>query len=462
MIESMAAEIPMQEQPEPEKPTYRRSVNRCHLIVRTPIYDLNGVTNLYYLEFTAGNMLVTGRLEPKHVPHVLTGFLMRRSLSIFIGQHASAMIALPLCRELLTFCGKYPAGRLVVHVQERIPPLPAQQQWVTALKRRNVRFAGDLACFATSSAWNEQIACFDYVIVRWSPNLQQDLEQAQQLKQRNPRLKIITCGMQTLDQRMEAFASSTDMVQSVFFKPHAYYTDKDVLLKNAHIFVLIKSLITQKLDQEVIDGIVRRRPYMQSDAISLLKFHRPEFKDNLWNYAHVLQSFGPYALAAVLAVTALHGLTFVAAQGDDVFAKNAAFETLKCSMLRARMLYLLAKEQNMNDAERNLAFIYGLFSIERGWAGRQNPRVAETFFPFSSAADPGLLIRLDGFLETVRGLENLNLTQFVRGLNIFGGDPGHVLQVYEHALIWSNAASLQIYQTNYSDFTITLAMPAAI
>ncbi len=441
--------------------SYRRSVNRCHLLSRIPISEINGVTRLYYLEFTSGNMLVKQSLEPRHVYHVLHGFLIRRSLSEFVGQNGSAMIALPLCRDLLTLKDKYPTGRLVVHIRQQEEPALQNRHLVMALRRAGVRFACDLECLNSPQGWREQVSSFDFLVIHYSAHYLQDLGKAFDLKRFNPRLRIITTGVDSLEQRQQVLElGGTDLVLSFFMQPHTFYSDKKVLLHNANLFALIKEISSTEPDFErVVDRIVRRHPYMQRDVINLLKYRDPNFKERKWQSALFVQRFGTEWMRCVLSICALHGLAFLAANGGDPFAKNAAFEPLKTALIRGYFMNLMAREIKLDQKNQSLAFVYGLFSLERVWASLLNPKLAQTLLSMPEQITD--LSLFDMMLECVIALEQVDLNRFVRVLMSLNGTVGFALHYYEEALLWSNDIVAILYSTNYSDFTVTLALPSA-
>ena len=66
-------------------PKFVRSKDRCHIITRTPIYDINCNLLAYNFRFTAGEeSFRPDQLLKKHVKHVLIGFFIRRPIDDFI------------------------------------------------------------------------------------------------------------------------------------------------------------------------------------------------------------------------------------------------------------------------------------------------------------------------------------------------------------------------------------------
>ena len=436
-------------------PQYHRSVNRCHLISRIPIYDLNGVTRMYFLEFTAGNLLQCGSLEPKHVPHILHGFFIRRSIASFVGRNHSVMLALPLCRDLLTLKDKYPSGRLVVYVRKEQPVTEDTHYLLTALRRCNVRFACDASALLQEGGWQDFASSFDFAVTwlqdaDYTPCLTRFVDVKKSL---NPRLKLITAGVTQLKLRQEVLQSGTDYVQSIFVHPHNYYRDKTQLLRNADVFALLKMVHAAEVDLNTVDTLVRRHPYMQRDVYNLLQHCHPSFREYGWNLNKIVPQFGVNVLRDVLAVAALHGLLAISAQGSDKFSQNAAFEPVKTALLRARFLFLLSRDLSLSESLHRTAFTYGLFSIERLWAAELNPKLEQTLLNFSFKLQDEVL--LERLLDVIRGLEQLNLNAFVKALLQLHGDVGVALHDYEHALMWSNEVAAILYSTNYSDLVVT-------
>ena len=65
-------------------PKFVRSKDRCHIITRTPIYDINCNLLAYNFRFTAGEeSFRPDQLLKKHVKHVLIGFFIRRAIDDF-------------------------------------------------------------------------------------------------------------------------------------------------------------------------------------------------------------------------------------------------------------------------------------------------------------------------------------------------------------------------------------------
>ena len=130
--------------PTDKAPKFIRSKDRCHIIVRTPIYDAKGSLLAYNFRYTAGEgSFRPDELQRKHVKHVLIGFYIRRHIDQFTQENAMAMTELPLSPEITKFSKPIPANRFILHLQDRQDSSASYQHQVNMLKRDTMTIAAD-------------------------------------------------------------------------------------------------------------------------------------------------------------------------------------------------------------------------------------------------------------------------------------------------------------------------------
>ncbi|MBO8415069.1 MAG: hypothetical protein IAB19_01645 [Proteobacteria bacterium] len=437
---------------------YTRSANRCHLITRIPIFDQNGMTKLYYLQFTSGNVLSFDDLKPVHVPHILTGFLIRRPVSTFVGSNSSVMIPLPLCRELVQLRDKYPTGRLIIHVRDNEEPDDEKKFIMTTLRRHNVRFACDINCIrAADRSWADKLHLFSYVVIKYSRNYAEDLAYFNELRHFNPRIKCITAGddLQDIELRRKVMEMGSDLILSVFCRRHDFYADKGLLLRYSDVFALVREVMREETDFVNTARILGRYPFMQRDVFKLIRFFRPEYKGIVWPPGQAVELYHEEYMRAILGVITLHALAFIATQSGSSTASNSNLEPVKTALIRGYYLYTMAYEIGLDERMQMLAFIMALFSVERTWSALINPRLSGQFFTYDFTH--GQEETFEVLLASIMGLEQCDLPRFAKTVIDAGGSVSLGLHAYEAALLWSNQISDLLYSVNYCDFIVTFA-----
>ncbi|MBO8415464.1 MAG: hypothetical protein IAB19_03665, partial [Proteobacteria bacterium] len=436
---------------------YKRSPDRCHLICRIPIYDLSGSVHMYYLLFTAGDVLSFDGLKRRHVPHILIGFLMRRSISLFVGPNNTAMIPLPLCRELIDLNKGYPVGRLIIHLRADEEYNDDNLAVMTTLRRLFVRFACDLEFFLRPE-WRRRVHSFDYVIIRHGPHFVEDARFFGELKRENPRLRGIVQDIRSRQIIKSVALSATDYALSVFYKRHEFFNYKNLLIKYSHVFALISEVFRGMPNfATTVSEIVRRRSYLQKDVMGMLRLYDPNFSDKVWKPGTYAKRYEPALLREALAAAALHGLMLIGTQlspreGPETL--ESVLEPMKLSLIRGRFFEEMTRELGFNKEVLSLAFVEGLYSIERTWASWQNPLIAQRLLSFRF--HHGYEKIFAQLLEAIRALERAELNRFNKALTELGIPPGVALDDYEKALLWSNEAAHELNKINLLDFQMVL------
>ncbi len=434
-----------------------RSPDRCHLINRIPCYDQNGQVRCYYLKFISSHLSSTGDLCERHIMHVLTGFFMRREVSSFIGQSCSAMLALPLCQELVTYRNSIPGGRIIIYLkgEHLASSLYEKYSLLVALKRTNLRFSCDLELLADLSMQEmyDVLSCIDFAMIYYDEHLQSNLKLLDVLHQRNPKLKSVLCHLPA--DGLTAIPDGVDYVMNTFFHPHQYYSDRQVLLRNADLFALIKEIQQEHPNFTVINRVVSRHPYMQKDVLGFLKRRHPDFNGLRWLGERLRREFGIDELRPLLALTALHGLIFISAQSSGDNDMSMVFEPARIALTRAAFVRELTQHFEWQENDQALAFVSALFSVDRMWAQRYNPSMSYKLLSLAFA--PEIVQHTDNYLYCLSGLEDNDLPRFFASCRKLNCNPAAVLHLYEHALLWATEIAAEMSATNYRDMSVTLS-----
>ena len=177
--------------PTDKAPKFIRSKDRCHIIVRTPIYDAKGCLLAYNFRYTAGEgSFRPDELQRKHVKHVLIGFYIRRHIEQFTQDNALAMTELPLSPEITKFSKPIPANRFILHLQDRQDSSASYQHQVNMLKRDTMTIAADAYTIVYTN-WFRELRSISYAVIDMTKDVEEQFILAKNIVKKAPWIKII-------------------------------------------------------------------------------------------------------------------------------------------------------------------------------------------------------------------------------------------------------------------------------
>lgn len=198
--------------PTDKAPKFIRSKDRCHIIVRTPIYDAKGNLLAYNFRYTAGEgSFRPDELQRKHVKHVLIGFYIRRHIEQFTQDNALAMTELPLSPEITKFSKPIPANRFILHLQDRQDSSASYQHQVNKLKRDNMTIAADAYTIVYTN-WFRELRSISYAVIDMTKDVEEQFILAKNIVKKAPWIKIICDRCDNQNLASIAFEAGADYV----------------------------------------------------------------------------------------------------------------------------------------------------------------------------------------------------------------------------------------------------------
>ena len=203
-------------------PKFVRSKDRCHIITRTPIYDINCNLLAYNFRFTAGEeSFRPDQLLKKHVKHVLIGFFIRRPIDDFTQQSVQVMTELPLTNEISKFSKPLPANRFILHLQDRQDSSASFQHQVNMLRREAMTIACDVYTIVYTN-WFTELRSISYAVIDMTLDIEEQFILAKNIVKKAPWIKIICDRCDTLNKVSIAFEAGANyqlFFELLSFKP---------------------------------------------------------------------------------------------------------------------------------------------------------------------------------------------------------------------------------------------------
>ena len=235
--------------PTDKAPKFIRSKDRCHIIVRTPIYDAKGNLLAYNFRYTAGEgSFRPDELQRKHVKHVLIGFYIRRHIEQFTQDNALAMTELPLSPEITKFSKPIPANRFILHLQDRQDSSASYQHQVNKLKRDTMTIAADAYTIVYTN-WFRELRSISYAVIDMTKDVEEQFILAKNIVKKAPWIKIICDRCDNQNLASIAFEAGADLETSkaIAVKTLEQFSDEEKAFYDIHF-----TLVSEK--NEASDG----------------------------------------------------------------------------------------------------------------------------------------------------------------------------------------------------------------
>ncbi len=347
----------------PAEPKFKRSSNRCHLITRTPVYDAAGNTRLYNLHFTAGTLFKPDVLEFKHVPHVMMGFFVRRSMNIFVGRRGNAMVTMPVCNEMTRFVTLLPLTRFVLRIPERQECTPTYEHLIHGFHRQRMQLAIGIYT-AVYTNWAKSIRCFDYIVMDMSKDVEEQTMMAANIRRVCPDVKLLCDYAYTVNEADISFEVGASLVSCPAYSQNILQTRFNAAFAEgkqeffSELCRLLADLMSPQPQFAMFDELCRRYPLVNQripPLLDLLQFKKKDGREitvddliDMPRYNHgalddELMDLDNETVSKFEAITCmlLCSLFFE----SDFNRKEGIifFEPFKTALIRARFVELLVK-----------------------------------------------------------------------------------------------------------------------
>lgn len=435
---------------------FRRSKDRCHLISCVPVIDISGQCNLYSLGFTSGRLFMPDALRERHIHHVLTGYMIRRDVSLFVGSGNSAMLRLPLANSLLEYLDRIPAGRLVIYLQKGEEPTVSSQHLLRTLNHLNVRFAIDIDELLTT-AWRYCTNCISYVVLNiQDEHFEENIVLFRQYVASAPWLRLIVRGFENGMDIARAGKAGTDLCMSNLIYPELGAILKEESQNSPHLLVMVQALLKSRPDIEMLTALTGSHPGMVRDFYTGVRYicSRSGVAASISSVEEAVQHLGAGVVASTFAVCVVRHICDrcerVTPEGTHV---NYARVLLRASLVRAFFLFYMSRHAGRNPKTQSLSFVTGLFSLLREQSRLNGIPVAEDERLYGghseeSAWNLQLLTAMEGF-------ELPRLTLVAEASFDTGQPLGGLLKCYEKALMrGDDVYALLLRQREYHAATV--------
>ncbi len=430
------------------KPHYKRSADRCHLISRLPVFDARGNCSLYALRFTKGNMFVVDELDERHILHVLTGFMIRRDISSFVGSDSSVMINLPLSQELLKFFDKIPTSRLVIRLNVDEESTVSSQHLLRTLNHLHVRFAIELDNLIASS-WRYCINSFAYVIIDIrDEHYTEKLMLYKQLKKNSPWLKLIVRCYHMEPKFFDRIGNSeADLCISNAINPALGGTIKEVLDRHEPIRILLIELTKPWPDLATVVSISTTYPKLVRVFNICVEFMRQRRKiaDPITNPRLAEAAFGPEVVFSIFCFALIYQLVTMCEQTNRRGEQsNYAMEPFKNSIIRGFFLYYMLRERACTIRTQFLGFRLGVFSLLHDVCVAGNIKIEGAASMLDNQNPDIETCKL--LIEACQGFEQVDLKGAVEASLDLKQSIGTMLRAYEKSVVQSASLCDMIFK----------------
>ena len=416
----------------------KRSSNRCHLVSRTPIFDVNSNISMYELKFTAGKLFQVNALKSEHVYHVLFGYFIRRGVSCFIGRRPNVMVMMPITYDFLDYIDRYSVSRVVLRICPEQPVTPSALHILTKLRRSGMSFAIDLMLLLKKD-WNRAILSIEYVMIDLSAKVKEQLHVFQRLKIKAPWLKTIGYNDVHGDGYSYLAKHMIDFLDGPFWQPQLRFNqDPEFFIPmQQEVMTLIHELFKDRPDYDVFLRFLGAHESLSRDmAVFLYRFRHASPRqvqntNDLFNYlkqTNTNRSFSVLAGRAML-------LQYV--KSVNISSQYILQEYFKQALIRGYFCEYLNKVMNSPDLER-FGFQSGMFSLLHLFLLKEEVDViaddayADIYDRIYSSEV------LTDAIECIQAIENTNLSGIFAFIQKYKVPPASVLISHEKAIMRTN------------------------
>lgn len=436
MWDVMAEENLATEQNASKCEVFHRSSDRCHLISCEAIAAATGRVPFYLLSFTAGKVFTPNALEERHIHHVLTGYVIRRDISNFVGKGKAAFLKLPLSPKLLDYIEVLPTGRMVIALKPGQEASGQAQHLLKTLHHLNMRFAINLDDLVTTQ-WIDCLNAFNFVFIDMSDGyFTENLVLYNQLKKQCPWLKLIVTGIKNPSHMTQAFAVGADYIIGNYQSPKLRSAVRKVATSNPQLLMMVQGLFSDVPDVEVVAYLAGFYPTIIKDFYAGLKYLgiRREITRKINNVQEALEVYGPELVGCMLGVGVVHVIyeSFEVSEPNG-YHENQAYLPFRNSIIRAFFLYYCSKKAERDYKEQTICFLIGLFSLWTEIAKFEGLPVAEKNAYFDESTEYGKWNV--SLLKAARGFEFQDLASIAEATFDTTLSLGTLLKVYEKAIM---------------------------
>lgn len=349
-------------------PKFVRSKDRCHIITRTPIYDINCNLLAYNFRFTAGEeSFRPDQLLKKHVKHVLIGFFIRRPIDDFTQQSVQVMTELPLTNEISKFSKPLPANRFILHLQDRQDSSASFQHQVNMLRREAMTIACDVYTIVYTN-WFTELRSISYAVIDMTLDIEEQFILAKNIVKKAPWIKIICDRCDTLNKVSIAFEAGANYVCAPTFtkdtlkaKFNAYHYKYNKQIYN-YIPVVLSEILENRPNYQLFFELLSFKPSIKTNIPFYLSFIQKDI-DPDYIFTDIEQCVYDISTDALHKLICLICLDLLEEfyLNDNEINKFLAYEPVKQILIRAKFIEELLANRHA-DIDISWAFTLGLCS----------------------------------------------------------------------------------------------------
>lgn len=434
----------------PQKPaetaTFKRSRDRCHIINMMWVYDseLNLLCNSF--RYSAGDKYEIDALEAKHVPHVLTGYYVRRAMNVFVGESGNSMVRLPITKELIARMRFVNMQRFILCLPRQNEILPSSLVTLTQLNRDHMRLAIDVYTLVYTR-WAQLVKQFDFVLIDMHEDLQEQLHMCANVKALVPQIKIIARCHDFADCR-KAFASGANYVCCYDFLP-------ELLLKRiekrftAHYPTMFSDVCSSLLAQFsathnpiVFDNFLKRYLSLSTYVKPVVEIVNEEISDTneftgLSNYAQAAAMLGIESIHWIETILCLRLLAMRFESSEDRRSKRCTYMPFKMALEEGYVWHTLVKDPQLHSLMPifTLGVIHGLTHFIAQGSEMQEPSYVELMNQFKKTLNAyPLLSNIAQAYDALQRSELERLQQLAKEDGNFTGPT--MSSAFEKSLMW--------------------------
>ncbi|MDD7022628.1 MAG: hypothetical protein PUI29_08665 [Aeromonadales bacterium] len=342
-----------------EKPKFKRSRDRCHIINMLPVFDQQGNVLCYAFQYTAGAKFEAEALEPKHVSHVLIGYYVRRAMNIFVGDRGSSMVRLPLSTDSSRFLGLINTQRFIHYLPRKQEVSPSTLHLVDVMRKARMRIACDVYT-VIYTRWAQAVKNFTYIVVDMEGDVNEQMNLAVNIREVAPWLKLIARCKNVTNCR-DAFALGIDYVCAPDFPPETLLNlvQRRYALAFPEMFAEVCTVLLSQLslqaDNEAFVELSSRYPQVMAffkPVMEILRedeLHEGDEELAIGTYENACIMYAPETMRTAEAILCLKLLS-TRFEPDDV--RNAglnSFEPLKFALDEGRSWYCVVEDRSLKE-----------------------------------------------------------------------------------------------------------------
>lgn len=236
----------------------------CMLMSAVPYWNSQGQAFFYELEFVTVDRKI--RLTPEHCHEVLSRYLVQKHLDDYVGPKSGVAINIQFTDAFLEFRHDMNHRRMLVRLPSNQPVNSTIVQQMREMSSQGMSFATDLETMIREK-WLEQLPRFDYVVLDiHSPNIAKDIIAVQNLRQIQPRLKMIMSNIQSPKEMKVAFSLGASLVTGrgnfnalpvCLVKPPYDASKKELFLEQRQLCLLMSFMCAPRPNIQQINMLLR-------------------------------------------------------------------------------------------------------------------------------------------------------------------------------------------------------------